>query len=260
MNHAKRYTITGAVRPICVETPNYPGPGRPVRPAARHKSRWGFHDRTPVADCQIRLHGIWLIILLACSMSALADPAPIIGRWQLDTAASGNAAKELKGIQQSKRKRSSKAEQRHSSGQGGSTQQRYWEEANAGNEWRHTDALGYAGPMQRLLESENLEIVPNDKGYLFIYADGYERSVAPNPGGRVFTASGEELVKTEIGYTLAYWDAATLVLETRIKGGGKLTERVSTSKDGSRLSMSIEIDRRDWKWIAKVGRFFDRSQ
>jgi len=258
MIHTRCHTITKGAHPLWVNTLENLRSDRSARPAIRHTSRWGFHDRTPVVDCQIRLHGIWLIILLAGSMSALAEPAPIIGRWQLDAAASGNAAKELKGIKRSKRKKSANPVPPHSTGQGGSTQHRYWEEANAGNEWRHTHELGHAGPIQRLLESDNLEIVPTDEGYLFIYADGYERSVVPNPGGRVFTASGSELVKTEIGFTLAYWDTTTLVLETRIKGGGKLSERVSASEDGTRLSVDIEIDRRDWKWIAKLGRIFDR--
>jgi head-tail adaptor len=80
----------------------------------------------------------------------------------------------------------------------------------------------------------------------------------PNPGGRVFTASGQELVQSEIGFTLAYAKDQTLNLETRIKKGGQLLEVISLSADGDTLTINIEIDRRDWKWIAKVDRVFHR--
>ena len=80
----------------------------------------------------------------------------------------------------------------------------------------------------------------------------------PNPGGRIFTASGNELVSTEIGHTLAYWKDASLMLETRTAHGGKLTEYIETSADGTRLTMKIEIDRRDWKQIVYLDRVFNR--
>lgn len=223
----------------------------------RHKE----YSRTRIADCQIRDCLMLMLFLLLHGVPATAEPAAIVGRWKIDSVQSTEASDELKGIRVSKRKKKDSSpppSSRPGGAQGQGTQQRYWEEANAGKEWRHTNELAHAGPLQRLLESENLEIVPADDGYVFIYADGYERKVIPNPGGRVFTASGDELVHDNIGHTLAYWKGDELRLETRIKGGGKLRERVSTSPDGARLKVNIEIDRRDWKWIAKLDRLFDR--
>ena len=213
----------------------------------------------PLTDYQIRRSAVLLLTLALCGFPVLAQTVPIIGRWQLDPVQSTNAANELKGIRASKHKRRFEAESKSREHAGRSTQRRYWEEANAGRDWHHTHKLAHTGPLQRLLESENLEIVPNGNGFLFIYADGYERSIVPNPGGRVFTASGEELVLDEIGYTLTYWDDTSLILETRIKGGGKLIEHISTSADGAKLTVRIEIDRRDWKWIAKLQRVFIRT-
>lgn len=223
------------------------------------KQQMTLHDRTPVSNRQIISRVSVLFIFLALSVVAFADPAPIVGIWQLDASASGDPAKELKGIRVSKRtKKPVYAGPATKKGPLSDTQRRYWESASEGKQRRYSKALAHAGPVQRLLESENLEIVPTDNGYTFIYADGYERSVIPNPGGRVFTASGDELVKTDIGFTLAFWKDKSLRLETRIEDGGKLTERVTTSADGNRLTVKIEIDRRDWKWIVELDRVFDR--
>ena len=197
-------------------------------------------------------------IIISHHSAAVAQSPSINGRWQLDAELSTDSADELKGIRKSKKKKSRKSETKKSSGPTNATQQRYWQHANEGKEWKRSRELVHAGPIQRLLESTNLEIVLDGDGYLFIYADGYERPVVPNPGGRVFTASGQELVQSEIGFTLAYAKDQTLNLETRIKKGGQLLEMISLSADGDTLTINIEIDRRDWKWIAKVDRVFHR--
>lgn len=190
--------------------------------------------------------------------TALSDPATFAGRWQLDPGSSTEPASELKGIRASKVRMKSSVTPGPGARPGEATQQRYWQEANAGKQWQHSKELVHAGPLQRVLETENLEIITHGDGYLFVYADGFERLVVPNPGGRVFTASGDELVKTDIGYTLAYWENETLVLETRIERGGEMFERITTEANG-RLRVHITIDRRDWKWIAKLDRVFTRA-
>ncbi|MFT4561908.1 MAG: hypothetical protein ACI9BW_001650 [Gammaproteobacteria bacterium] len=51
----------------------------------------------------------------------------------------------------------------------------------------------------------------------------------------------------------------TLILEIRITKGKKPSERITVSEDGVRLTVNIAIDRRDWKWTAKLDRVFDRA-
>ena len=201
---------------------------------------------------------VLLMGILSNLASALPQDDPLVGWWQLDDTRSTESSKELKGIRENKRIRRSEINSGQSRGPGSATMRRYWQHANEGKQWKHSKELAHAGPLQRIIESENLEILRDETGYLIIYADGFERRVIPNPGGRVFTASGDELVETAIGFTLAYWEQAVLVLETRIKAGGKLTERISTSPTADRLTIKVEIDRRDWKWVAKLDRIFDR--
>ncbi|MDA0822589.1 MAG: hypothetical protein O3C28_09225 [Proteobacteria bacterium] len=215
------------------------------------------HDRTVSLNYQIP-HCLILLVIILFHGTAFAQSPSITGRWKLDHDASTDSADELKGIRKSKVMPHRDPEPIVDSGGLGNTQKRYWQYANEGDEWRRSRELVHAGPLQRLLESNNLEIVADQDGYLFIYADGYERKVVPNPGGRVFTANGDELVQTAIGFTLAYWKDDVLVFETRIEKGGRLNEWVSVSPDGQKLSLRIEIDNRDWKWIAKINRLYDR--
>ena len=217
-----------------------------------------MHHRTGFMDCQMGASALMLFMTLIYCMPISADPATIVGRWQLDVMLSDNAVDKLKGIRASKHKYIPSMVRESDRPSTQSTEQRYWQELNEGREWKRSKELAHAGPVQRLLESENLEIVTANGGFLFIYADGYERKVIPNPGGRIFTASGNELVSTEIGHTLAYWKDASLMLETRTAHGGKLTEYIETSADGTRLTMKIEIDRRDWKQIVYLDRVFNR--
>jgi hypothetical protein len=215
------------------------------------------HDRTVSPNYQI--FGCFYLLLISLFLSTAYAQAPSIeGRWQLDSEASTDSADQLKGVRKSKRVKRSNSNPVGNTGKHSDTQKRYWQYANEGREWQRSSELVHAGPIQRLLESSNLEIVASEDGFLFIYADGYERKVVPNPGGRVFTANGDELVETHIGFTLAYWKDGVLVFETRIARGGKLSEWVSVSPDGQKLSLRIEIDRRDWKWIAKINRIYDR--
>ncbi|MFT4583938.1 MAG: hypothetical protein ACI915_005319 [Gammaproteobacteria bacterium] len=215
------------------------------------------HDRTESPNYQI-LGCVYLLLILLLPATAYAQSPPIAGRWQLDQDVSTDSADELKGVRKSKRVERSGSKPIADSGGPGGTEKRYWQYANEGKEWQRSSELAHAGPMQRLLESNNLEIIALEEGYLFVYADGFERNIVPNPGGRVFTANGDELIKTDIGFTLAYWKDELLVFETRIEKGGKMTESISVSPDAQKLTVRIEIDRRDWKWIAKIDRIYDR--
>ena len=227
-----------------------------IRTKACHHS---LHNRTLNPIRQISGYIIWFCVFLLQTAIATADPAPITGIWKLDPKVSGDPTKELKGIRVVKRtKKPAYAGPDAKKGPLSGTQRRYWEYASEGKHRSYSKKLAHAGPLQRILESQNLEILSVEEGYLVVYADGYERRIIPSPAGRVFTASGDELVKTDIGFTLAFWKNASLHFETRIEGGGKLTERLTTSPDGNRLTVKIEIDRRDWKWIVNIDRVFDR--
>ena len=218
-----------------------------------------LHNRTPNPIRQISRYIIWFCMFFLQTAIATADPAPITGIWELDPKVSGDPTKELKGIRVVKRKKKpTYAGPDAKKGPLSGTQRRYWEYASEGRQRSYSKKLAHAGALQRILESQNLEILSVEDGYLIVYADGYERSIIPNPAGRVFTARGGELVKTDIGFTLAFWKNTSIHFETRIEGGGKLTERLTTSPDGNRLTVRIEIDRRDWKWIVNIDRVFDR--
>ena len=200
-------------------------------------------------------------IFVVAPNAASATDTTILGRWQINSEASTNAVDELKGIRVDKRKRHGKRRPPKSktTQTTQNTQDRYWQTANAGEVWQHSREITHTGPLQRVLESENLEILQDASEFIIVYADGYERRARPNAAGRVFTAKGDELVVDEIGHTLTYWQDDQLILETRLKNGGQMLEQLTTSADGQELTLSITIDRRDWKWIARFERSYARA-
>ncbi|MDP6183082.1 MAG: hypothetical protein QF609_04630 [Gammaproteobacteria bacterium] len=84
------------------------------------------------------------------------------------------------------------------------------------------------------------------------------RTLAPNPNGRVYSASGDELVKDEFGYTLSFWIKGVLVVETNDDRGIKMTERYRFKPDTAQLVVSISVKSSGGKPM-DVLRVFDRA-
>ena len=141
------------------------------------------YSRIVRSCCQIPFVLLTSLLLAGAALPAWSAAPVLAGRWQLDADASTDPATELKGIRASKIRTASQSPQPSAKRPGQATEQRYWQEANAGEQWRHSKELVHAGPLQRILESENLEIITRDDGYLFVYADGFERPVVPNAAG-----------------------------------------------------------------------------
>jgi hypothetical protein len=68
------------------------------------------------------------------------------------------------------------------------------------------------------------------------------RYLAPNPAGRVFSASGKELVGDEFGRSLSYWDDAVLVVETITAWGVAVVERFRQTDDASTLIVLVAVE------------------
>ena len=86
-----------------------------------------------------------------------------------------------------------------------------------------------------------------------IHIDGYgevvltydgkaTRYLAPNPAGRVFSASGSELVGDEFGQSLSYWEANDLIVETATARGAQLVERYKSTAAGNGLVVSVSFE------------------
>ncbi len=94
--------------------------------------------------------------------------------------------------------------------------------------------------MQQILGAKALHI--DGYGDVAVTYDGkITRYLAPNPDGRVFSASGKELVGDEFGLTLSYWDDAVLVVETTTPWGVKLVERFRQTNQATSLVVLVSL-------------------
>ena len=102
-----------------------------------------------------------------------------------------------------------------------------------------------------------------------IYIDGFEavtivydgevtRNLVPNPHGRVYSASGQELVEDEFGHTLSFWGGSVLVVETTTFRSVKIVERYRADSKNDQLIISTEI-KPSGRAAVDLVRVFDRA-
>ena len=190
------------------------------------------------------------------------DSRDISGFWTLNAELSDDADKKFKDLVKSQKKKFAlrKAEEkREKSAAGGATFKRYWEHVADQAEWNKLASAVHDGTLLSLMFATRLAIAATDIGFKAWYDDGYVRDIKPNPNGRVFTASGDEIISDGIGRTLAFWRGAKLNLETRGKKRGKIFETMSVSPDRSQLTITLEIDRKDWAKVVTLKQVFDRT-
>ena len=139
------------------------------------------------------------------------------------------------------------------------SQDNYWETIKKSRERRSMKNLTRLGTAYPLLTVTHLVIESNAGNFKFVYDDLLPRTVKPNSEGRIFSASGDELVADTIGHTLGYWEKDQLVLETDAPTGGKYIERLKLIGQAARLEYSIKVNVRALNEPVEVKRIFRRS-
>lgn len=125
------------------------------------------------------------------------------------------------------------------------SQTNYWDTVRDGRERHSLKNLQRLGSIYPLVMAQRLDIAIGADGHLDItYDEALPRELFVNPNGRVFSAKGDELVGDSIGFTLAYWDGDTLVIETDPPDGGKVAERLRVGSAPRRLEYVLEVEMR----------------
>jgi hypothetical protein len=93
--------------------------------------------------------------------------------------------------------------------------------------------------MREILFAGSINIA-GDKELVVIYDEQYQRKLVPNPYGRVFSASGDELIADDYGHTLSFWRKNELVVETKTEGVS-IVERYRFEPKGARLKVSTSV-------------------
>ncbi len=91
------------------------------------------------------------------------------------------------------------------------------------------------------------------------YDEQITRKLEPNPNGRVYSASGDELVVDRFGYTLSFWDGDVLVIETTTRRGLDVVERYRLDRGADRLTVEISVTP-SGEFGVDILRVFEREQ
>jgi hypothetical protein len=126
----------------------------------------------------------------------------------------------------------------------------------------HKHKPGREGPMHKLMATRVIEIALDGKGYLVTYDGALQRHVVPHLG-KVYSASGAELVADDLGETLAYWKDGDLVLETEMKPRGYLVQRFILAPDHASMIVRTLVKRfeseRENEDAPRLKRIFERQ-
>ena len=198
-----------------------------------------------------------LCVTLIYIGGALAEPA-IEGSWQLDEKLSDDPKKVFKGkLRKSSSPTPGSAKVAAADDTSFErTQQEYWALVKDGNERGSIKDLRRLGTAYPLVKNSHFDISRYSDGYEIVYDQDLPRTVIPNPAGRVFTASGDELVVDTMGHTLTYWDGQVLVIESDPPTGGKVIERLEVQGSPRQLHYSIKIRLRVLKEPVELKRVF----
>ena len=179
------------------------------------------------------------VILLCSCMSGLtavqaapADPAAFTGAWILDEAASDSVEKRFSHFRKAKRGGF------RDGGIGGRT-----DAAGSGRRRKQgpdDEDVAPRGSLRDLVSAAHLSITGREHVSI-IYDGSITRTPEPNPNGRVYSASGDELVVDRFGYTLAFWDGEVLVIETTTRHGLDIVERYRVNRAADRLTVDISV-------------------
>ena len=206
-----------------------------------------------------------LMVFAAAAASAVADESPqspLFGDWVFDENLSDDVEDAFHKKLFSNRPRSGPpagATPARDRTAGDLSQEHYWKTLNESRNRKESKNLRRLGTVYPLLTAERLAIGAERDGLLMLYDNLLPRDVRPNPGGRVFSASGDELTNDTIGYTLTYWDKGQLVLETDSPTGGKYVEKISVGGNKDLLEYRIEVRSFVLKEKVAVKRIFRRE-
>ena len=214
-----------------------------------------------------RLWGVVALLLLAGvgrPAMADADTDQLNGSWVLDAERSESyqgAAKVVKMqiLKLHKRhKKDSFGGSRSSTGNN-----KYYEQENYSKELRAEDTVDIdwelPGPLAAVMEGKSLKIY-QARMCAVLYDKKFKRLFAINPEGNSYSAKGSELAHDDIGRTFGYFEGKTLVIDTDVKGGDRLLEKLSVNAGGDELTVETRYRRTDLARTLTYTRIFRRGE
>ncbi len=211
-----------------------------------------------------RLVGLIFIASIALSLAVAADTEQLNGNWVLDEGQSESykdavkATKEqIMRVHKRHRKQEFGDSSRRQGGDKFSQQERSSKEIRAEDtvdvDWSLPDLL------ETVMQSKTIKIYQS-RMCAMLYDKKFKRLFAINPGGNSYSAKGTEFAHDEMGRTFGYFEGQTLVIDTDIKGGDRLLDRLTLNEAGNELTIVTKYRRTDLGRTLEYKRIFQRGE
>lgn len=210
------------------------------------------------------LRALLLVASIALPALARADTEQLNGNWILDEAQSESYKDAVK---TAKEQITKLHKRKKAAGFGGGSRlqggNKYFEQARASKEIRAEDTLDIdwklPEPLSTVMRAKALKIYQS-RMCAVLYDKTFKRLFAINPEGNSYSAKGTEFARDELGRIFGYFAGQTLVIDTEIKGGDRLTERFSLDESGSELKILTKYRRTDLARTLEFTRVFRRGE
>lgn len=204
-----------------------------------------------------------LVLGLGLPTLARADTDKMNGNWVLDAERSEryqDAVKVLKTQLLKLRKRQKKNQFTASGGQGGN---KYYEQERYSKELRAEDTVSVdwdlPPALAAVMEAQTIKIY-QARMCAVLYDKKLKRLFAINPEGNSYSAKGTEFAHDDLGRTFGYFEGQTLVIDTDIKGGDRLVEKMNVDETGNELTVETRYRRSDLARTLTYKRIFTRGE
>jgi hypothetical protein len=198
--------------------------------------------------------------------AAYAETDKLNGNWVLDAEQSESYkdAVRVAKDQIMKQHKRRKQQQLRASGGTSTTGNKYFEQEQRSRQVdaRDTVDVDWSLPvqLQTVMEAKTLKIY-QARMCAMLYDKKLKRLFAINPDGKSYSAKGEDFAqRDDIGSTVGYFEGQTLVIDTDIKGGDRLLERIKLDESSDQLVVETRYRRTDLARTLQYKRVFRRGE
>ena len=194
-----------------------------------------------------------------------ADTEQMNGNWVLDAERSESyrdAVKEIK-LQLLKLHKRHKKDQFSAARSGSGGGNKYYQQEQYSKELRAEDTVdvdwSLPGALGTVMEAKTIKIYQS-RMCAMLYDKKFKRLFAINPEGNSYSAKGTEFAHDDLGRTFGYFEGQTLVIDTDLKGGDQLVEKISLDETGNELQINTRYRRADLSRTLTYKRIFKRGE
>ncbi len=191
--------------------------------------------------------GLLLTLLFFCAAALQAENEPkpdLSGDWHLDAEHSDDADTLLRKMLK-RHKKLFRAAPRTNGRSSATGPRAPLETGVIGDFGAEMTAKQQRRVLREIFTAARLKLSQTTRGAIVevTYGEQQPRELAANLRGRIVTASGAEYQAAPLGETTAFWDRATLVVETLLPRGSVLVERFAVDEKTGRLRVTLRMQR-----------------